>query len=69
MHEQKAQVTFRIRGSRTYLIEEKTLELSAPAVSFVQSQFDHGLDQGTNSDALENNIDRSAQPLVAASRI
>ncbi|MBW8447600.1 MAG: helix-turn-helix domain-containing protein [Arenimonas sp.] len=69
LHEQMAQVTFWIRGSGTYLIEDKSLDFSAPAVSFVPSHVVHGFDVGPNSDAVVISIADSALPLVAASSL
>ncbi|GEO85663.1 MULTISPECIES: helix-turn-helix domain-containing protein [Alphaproteobacteria] len=65
-HEQMAQVTFWTKGAGTYLIEDKTLEFSAPAISFVPSNVVHGFDVGLNSDAVVVSIADGVLPLVAA---
>ncbi len=41
-HDQLAQVTYWFRGCGTYFIEDKVLDFSAPAVSFVPSGIVHG---------------------------
>ena len=69
LHEQMAQVTFWIRGGGTYLIEDKSMDFSAPAVSFVPSHVVHGFDVGANSDAVVISIADSALSLVAASSL
>lgn len=69
MHEQMAQVTFWTGGGGTYLIEDKSLDFSAPAVSFVPSHVVHGFDVGANSDAVVISIADSVLPLVAASSL
>lgn len=64
MHEQMAQVTFWTSGGGTYLIEDKSLDFSAPAVSFVPSHVVHGFDVGPNSDAVVISIADGVLPLV-----
>lgn len=68
-HEQMAQVTFWIKGGGTYLIEDKSLDFSAPAISFVPSNVVHGFDVGPNSDAAVISIADGVLPLVAANSL
>jgi AraC family transcriptional activator of pobA len=64
-----AQVTFWIKGGGTYLIEDKSLDFSAPAISFVPSNVVHGFDVGPNSDAAVISIADGVLPLVAANSL
>lgn len=52
-HDQLAQVTYWFRGRGTYFIEDKVLDFSAPAVSFVPSGIVHGFSvEPLESDAI-----------------
>lgn len=68
-HEQMAQVTFWTKGAGTYLIEDKSLDFSAPAVSFVPSNVVHGFDVGEQSDAVVVSIADGVLPLIAANTL
>lgn len=52
-HDQLAQVTYWLRGRGSYFIEDKVLDFSAPAVSFVPSGIVHGFSvEPRESDAI-----------------
>ncbi|OCP35895.1 helix-turn-helix domain-containing protein [Ensifer sp. LC163] len=52
-HDRLAQVTYWFRGRGTYFIEDKVLDFSAPAVSFVPSGIVHGFSvEPQESDAI-----------------
>ncbi|MFD2252445.1 AraC family transcriptional activator of pobA [Pseudochelatococcus lubricantis] len=65
-HDSMAQITFWTKGHGSYLIEDKVLEFSAPAVSFIPSGIVHGFTVAADdTDAIVISVADSALPLIA----
>lgn len=65
-HDRMAQITFWTRGRGTYLIEDRALDFSAPAVSFIPSGVVHGFTVAVDeTDAIVISIADSVLPAIA----
>lgn len=66
VHDGMAQITFWTGGAGRYLIEDRWLDFSAPAVSFVPSGVVHGFRVDPESDAIVVSLADGILPLLAA---